>query len=131
MKQKRLNLQLHDDIIYKIVNVLNTKDYDIYTNPGQEKNVGISHNYPDVIMTEKNQNTVKFILEVETTESIKLSEAESQWKRYANEIKATFYIVVPESEANLAKMLCQKIGINARFATYSVDMSGEVLFNFN
>ena len=61
---------LHDVVIQQIVSHLNQRDYDVYTNPGQEKNAGINNNYPDVVMTEKNGLTVKFILEIETTESI-------------------------------------------------------------
>lgn len=50
-------------------------------------------------MTIKGTPNVKFILEVETADSITKEEAEGQWKKYANEIKATFYIVVPEAFA--------------------------------
>ena len=51
---------LHDVVIQQIVSHLNQRDYDVYTNPGQEKNAGINNNYPDVVMTEKNGLTVKF-----------------------------------------------------------------------
>lgn len=85
---------LHDRVIREIRYVLNQKEYDIHLNPGQEKNAGIAGNYPDVIMTIKGTPNVKFILEVETADSITKEEAEGQWKKYANEIKATFYIVV-------------------------------------
>lgn len=121
---------LHDRVIREIKNVLNQKDYDILLNPGQEKNANILGNYPDVIMAVKGIRKVKFILEVETSDSITKEEAEGQWKKYADEIKATFYIVVPEASASKAKQLCQQAGVNARFATYNVDGFGKISFKF-
>ena len=52
---------LHDRVVREIKNNLNQRDFDIYINPGSEKNAGISGNYPDVIMTTKGEKTVKFI----------------------------------------------------------------------
>lgn len=93
----------------------------MYINPGQEKNAGIGDNYPDVILTEKNGTTVKFIMEVETVETVSQEEALRQWKKYVSEINATFYLVVPISSLKKAKELCQREGINARFTTFSVN----------
>ena len=120
---------LHDRVVKEIVNHLNQTKYDIYTNPGQEKNAGIGDNYPDVIMTEKGTKTVKFILEVEIADSITQEEAERQWKKYATEINASFYIVVPIQSLNRAKELCQKNNINARFATFLL-RNNNLIFNF-
>ena len=121
---------LHDRVIREIRNVLNQRDIDIYLNPGQEKNAGIGDNYPDVVMATKGTLQVQFILEIETSDSITKEEAEGQWKKYAKEINATFYIVVPESSALKAKQLCQQAGVNARFATYDVDLTGKISFRF-
>ena len=82
-------------------------------------------------MAIKGTKQVKFILEVETSDSVTKEEAEGQWRKYANEIRATFYIVVPESVAFKAKQLCQQAGVNARFATYNVDLTGKITFKFN
>lgn len=112
---------IHDKIVHDIVSHLNTESYDVYINPGQEKNAGIGDNYPDVILTEKNGTTVKFIMEVETVESVSQEEALRQWKKYVSEINATFYLVVPISSLKKAKELCQREGINARFTTFSVN----------
>lgn len=120
---------LHDRVVNEIVNHLNQKSYDVYTNPGQEKNAGIGDNYPDVIMTEKGTKTVKFILEVETADTVTQEEATKQWKKYATEINASFYIVVPIQSLNKAKELCQKNSINARFATFLL-RNDNLIFNF-
>lgn len=122
---------LHDEVIGQIIKHLNQKDYNVYTNPGQEKNASINGNYPDVVMTEKNGTTVKFILEIETADSVTEKEAEQQWKKYADEIKASFYIVVPSGMVAKAKEYCVKYNINARFASYNVGQNDVISFNFN
>lgn len=121
---------LHDTIITQIIPRLNTEKYDIYTNPGQEKNAGIGDNYPDVILTLKGEKTVRFIMEVETEDSVTLVEAANQWKKYVTEINATFYLVVPASALSRAKMLCQQNGINARFTTYTIE-NNNIYFQFD
>ena len=120
---------MHDKVVRAIKGALNQKDYDVYINPGQEKNAGIGDNYPDVIMTEKGKNTVKFILEVEVTSSVTQGEAERQWKKYAKEINATFYLVVPQEQLNKARELCQNNNLSVRFATFE-EKNGNINFKF-
>ena len=129
MAQRNNNQGLHDRVINELPDVLNQRAYDIYKNPGQEKNVGIGENFPDIIMTLKDQSTVKFILEVETEDSVTQDEAINQWKRYADEIDATFYIVVPVNSLSKAKELCKRNDINARFATFNLT-NDTLTFNF-
>lgn len=83
-------------------------------------------------MTIKGERTVQFILEIETSDSLTETEASQQWKKYADEIKASFYIVVPNGLVQRAKEYCVKFSINARFASYSVNQSNDqITFNFN
>ena len=121
---------LHDRVVRAIKDNLNQIAYDVYINPGQEKNAGIGDNYPDVIMTEKGKTNVRFILEVEVSSSVTQNEAEIQWKKYANEINATFYLVVPLNCVGKAKQLCQNNNISARFATYT-EKNGTISFKFD
>lgn len=125
------NTLLHDRVISEAVKILDQEKYDIYTNPGQEKNAGINDNYPDIIMTEKGTTTVKFILEVETSDSITQYEAENQWKKYATEINSTFYLLVPVNAENKANELCKKLGVNVRFAQYTVDSNNNITIKFD
>ena len=111
--------QLHDKVITEAVKILDQERFDIYTNPNQEKNASINDNYPDIILTEKGTTTVKFIIEVETSDSINQNEAENQWKKYATEINCTFYLLVPTNSLNKANELCKILGINVRFARYT------------
>lgn len=120
------NESLHDKVIQAAVNRLDSINYDIYTNPGRIQRNGIGENYPDIILTKKGQKTVEFIIEVETADSVNIIEATSQWKKYANEIKASFYILVPFDKRNFAISLCKQIGISARFGTYQTDFLGNV-----
>lgn len=124
------NAVLHDRIIEEVIKVLNQVDFDIYTNPNQQRNSGIGDHYPDIILTAKGTKTVKFILEVETSDSITLNEAETQWKKYSTDIDATFYLIVPESSEYKANELCKQIGINVRFAIFSININGAITFNF-
>lgn len=110
--------ELHDKVVRAIKGSLNQNTYDVYINPGQEKNAGIGDNYPDVIMTEKGKPTVKFILEIEVASSVTQEEAERQWKKYAREINATFYLVVPQNLLGKARVLCQNNNLSVRFATF-------------
>ena len=110
---------------------MNQKDYDIYQNPGQEKNAGIQGCFPDIVMTEKGNRTVKFILEVVTSERVSEQEASSQWKEYSDKINATFYIVIPSSALRRTKEYCAKYNVSARFATYVILDDRTVSFDFN
>lgn len=121
--------ELHDRVIREIVSFLNQRDYDVYINPGQEKNAGILGNYPDVILTTKGSTTVKFIMEVEVAESVTQEEATRQWKKYADEINATLYLVVPSTSLQKAKDICQSNGINCRYVTFTV-VNNQLTFNF-
>jgi len=121
------NDKLHDNVIQAATSRLDSKNYDIYTNPGSSKRNGIGGNYPDIILTKKGERTVKFIIEVETADSVNIIEATNQWKKYATEIKASFYILVPLASKNLAIKLCKQIGISARFGTYETDFFHNVI----
>lgn len=131
MDRDSTDANVHDKVISEIRNVLNQKDFDIYTNPGQEKNAGIGNNYPDVIMTAKGTPKVRFILEIETDASVTWEEAVNQWKKYSKEINATFYLVVPQQLLNKAVTLCQQAGVNVRYITYTIDYLNNITFNFN
>jgi hypothetical protein len=128
MATRNINSQsLHDKVIQTAANQLNRQNHDVFTNPGSQRNVWIGSNYPDIVMTKKGTNTVEFIIEVETVDSLTISEAINQWKKYATEIKASFYLLVPITHKNTAISLCKQVGISARFGTYQTDVFGNVI----
>ena len=117
---------LHDRVIQTAVSRLDKINHDVYSNPGSFKNISVGDNYPDIIITKKGDRTVQFIIEVETSESVNITEASSQWKKYATDIKTSFYLLVPVAQKNLAILLCKQVGIAVRFGTYAVDAFGQV-----
>jgi hypothetical protein len=120
------NQSVHDRVIEAAASRLDSVNYDIYKNPGKQKNAHVGNNYPDIILTKKGERSLQFIIEVETEDSVNLIEATNQWKRYSTRIKASFYILVPVKSKNLAISLCKQIGISARFGTYQVDSFGKI-----
>jgi hypothetical protein len=122
---------LHDRVIDEAVKHLNQTNFDIYKNPGSHKNAGIGDKYPDIIMTKKGQKIVNFIIEVETVDSINITEATEQWKKYATEINASFYLLVPETSKIKAITLCNQVGISVRYATFRVDKFNNILIKFD
>lgn len=127
MATRNYNSQsLHDKVIQTAASQLNKTNHDVYTNLGNQHNVWIGSNYPDIVMTKKGTMTAEFIIEVETADSVNIIEATNQWKKYANEIKASFYLLIPFSHKNLAVNLCKQVGISARFGTYQTDVFGNV-----
>ena len=127
MAYRNYNTQnIHDRVIQVAFDRLDKTNHDVYINPGSKKNIWIGNNYPDIVMVKKGTTTVDFIIEVETSDSINLVEATNQWKKYAKEIKASFYLLVPFNQKNLAIKLCKQVGISARFGTYQTDVFGNV-----
>lgn len=127
MAIRQIQLQsIHDKVINIAKNYLNQTDYDIYQNPGSTKNAGVGENYPDIILTKKGTTTIEFFIEVETADSINIKEATNQWLKYANEINATFYILVPVTSRTITLNLCKEIGINARIGLYHQDAFGNI-----
>lgn len=117
----------HDNVIQTAYNNLDKINHKVYINPNQQKNTSINGNYPDIIITPLNDNTVKFIIEVETAESINNAEVH-QWKTYS-QLSGTFYLLVPFSSKNLAEMLCRQNGIKVRFGTYRIQ-NGRYIINY-
>ena len=121
------NQSIHDKVIQVAALNLDRRNHDVYTNPNNERNVWIGDNYPDIIMSKKGTSTVEFIIEVETADSVNIVEATNQWKKYATEIKASFYILVPLTHKLIAINLCKQVGISVRFGTYEIDLMGNVI----
>lgn len=121
------NQSLHDKVIETVAKELDIVNFNVYTNPNVQKNTLVNSHCPDIIITKKGQNTVEFIIEVETADSINIIEATNQWKKFSNEINASFWILVPANSKHLAISLCKQIGITAGLGTYQVDNFGNVI----
>lgn len=121
---------IHDAIVRKVASHLDSDSYDVFMNISGNKNVHIEGNYPDVIMAAKGTMKAEFILEVATPKDLTYVNAERKWKKYASEISATPCIVVPKSAETKARLLCNRVGLNTRLATYDVDTTGDISLTF-
>lgn len=124
-----LSQNQHDRVIQTAYSNLDKKKHDVYVNLGQQKLTSVSGQYPDIIITEKNDNNVKWIIEVETEDSITQSEAAGQWLEYSK-LGGTFYLLVPKSGRNLAEKICIQNSIKARFGTYFIDSFSNILISY-
>jgi len=108
----------HDGVIQAAFNNLDKVNHQVYTNPNQQKSTSINGQYPDIIITPKNDKTVKFVIEVETADSVNTNEA-AQWRTYS-QLGGVFYLLVPLQSKALAELICRQNSIKARFGTYTV-----------
>ena len=124
------NQNIHDRVIAVAAeNCRRTGNWTVYSNPGQAHNTRIGNLYPDIILTPPTNNTLQFIIEVETADSINITEAINQWKPYSP-LGGTFYLLVPQSSRVLAGNICRQYGIQAKFATYSIDILNNLTINY-
>lgn len=117
----------HDSVIQAAYNNLDKINHRVYTNLNQQKNTSINGHYPDIIITPAGDNTVKFVIEVETSDSVNTNELQ-QWKTYS-QLGGTFYLLVPFASKAKAELLCRQNGVKARFGTYRVQ-NGRYIINY-
>jgi hypothetical protein len=129
MAERNINTQnVHDLVIQTAYNSLDKINHKVYINPNQEKNTSIDNiHYPDIIITELNNSNVKFIIEVETEDSVIESEVE-QWKTYSK-LCNSFYLLVPSNVRILAEQICVQNDIKVRFGTYRFE-NGNYLIKY-
>lgn len=119
----------HDEVVRIAAERMDREKWKIYTNPDGQKNVGIGDQYPDIILTPKNSNTVSIIVEVETEDSVTLLEGQTQWVQYSK-MGGTFYLLVPKESVERAKQICSQLSISPKFAAFSVS-SGQLSITYN
>ncbi|MDO9254928.1 MAG: hypothetical protein Q7U54_05380 [Bacteroidales bacterium] len=117
----------HDAVIKTAFDDLDKVKHTVYTNPNQQKNTSVSGHFPDIIITDINDNNVKFIIEVETADSVNNAEVH-QWKTYS-ELGGTFYLLVPLASKSLAEILCRQNNIKTRIGTYRFQ-NGSYIINY-
>jgi hypothetical protein len=98
--------------------------YSIHTNPGAEKNAGVGHQFPDIVVTEKGTGNVKFLLEVETVNSVDASEV-AHWQALSR-LGPPLYLIVPWRVLPISQRLCSSAGIKCQHGYYVQDEHGRV-----
>jgi len=118
-----------DDIISAACEGLDKEQHDIYPNYSYAKNTSVRGLFPDIIITQKDDKRVKFIIKVETADNISENEVE-QWEEYSD-LGGTFYLLVPSNLQLKAELLCLQNGIKARFGTYKENSDGEYVISYD
>lgn len=116
---------IHDNVIQVAFDSLDKTTHDVYINPGTRKITSVDGMYPDIIITNKGETGVKFIIEVETQDSVNQNEV-SQWLDYSK-LGGSFYLLVPKNMKETAEILCMQNSIKARFGVYFVENSKIVI----
>lgn len=121
--------KIHDQVIQSMPDMHKNK-FQVFLNPGDEKNISICNNlYPDCII--KENDAIKYVLEVETKETLLPSKIPS-WEeilRCAASLGAEFYLVVPIGNARDAISLCESHGCKYKFGVYEV-IEGKIDLTF-
>ena len=101
----------HDRILNKVVGKLRSKGLSVKTNPGKEKNHGVSVYgetiWPDTFVYQG--NTITQIYEVETKQTTNEGSV-NQWEKYSRG-NYEFYLVVPEVSLQKVKELVSRFGV--------------------
>jgi len=101
----------HDRVIRHLQAKLKRK-YDVTTNVGDEKNVGVRSGaltlYPDLVLA-TGRKTVG-VIEVETTESVNHLEAMAQWAHFGRS-RLAFHLYVPANVVEMARRLAEEIQV--------------------
>jgi len=110
----------HDTIVNLAASLVGGK-YEVYTNPGGEKNRWIAckdrKHYPDIMLVPSGEKNSTIIVEVETEETVTDDHAEEQWKPYSK-LDRIFYLLVPADLLDEAKRICRQKAIVAKFGKY-------------
>jgi hypothetical protein len=126
MAQRQTDEQAEHDLVIQAAadQFASSAKYAIHTNPGIEKRAGLGHQYPDIVVTEKGSANVRFVIEVETMNTIEASEV-SHWHALAG-LGPPLYLVVPHLSLPIAEQLCAKAGIKCRFGYFHKDDMGRL-----
>lgn len=119
VKRSLQSQSFHDQVVKIAADYIDKTKYDVYTNPNGEQNTGLGGHYPDIILAPKGTKNVRFIIEVETTDSITLSEAQNQWAVYSK-LGGTFYLLIPSESLAIAQQLCRQANVQAKFGTFGI-----------
>lgn len=116
MTQRRDQAQ-HDRLVGRAAGHLKSKGYSpVYADiHGMTQPVKIGDHIPDA--TAYSHGTVKFIVEVETADTIGGEHTASQWRTFAGAAgrnHATFVVVVPSGNGQAARTRLAQLGLSAQ-----------------
>jgi hypothetical protein len=126
MSQRPAEEQFEHDLVVQAAaaQFAGSAKYVIHANPGNEKNAAVGHQHPDIIVTERGSTRVRFIIEVETTNSVEAQEV-NHWRTLAG-LGPPMYLVTPHLAMPAAQRLCAAAGIKCHFGYYLKDELGRL-----
>jgi len=113
----------HDLVIEAAVEQFaSSAKFRLQTNPGTEMNVTVGRQYPDIVVTEKGSSKVRFVIEVETTDTVGDQEL-GHWRALAG-LGPPLYMLTPYAATADAERLCLTAGIKCHHGYYHKDEIG-------
>jgi len=124
MDDRQPNEQFEHDLVIQAAaeQFASSAKFSIHTNPADERRTGVGHLYPDIVVSEKDSDKVRFVIEVETVGSVTAEEAK-QWQQFAR-LGVPLYLVVPWRVLPIAERLCAATGVKCHFGFYAQDDQG-------
>ena len=123
-KRSRTQQRIHDLVIAELAQHYSRRGYVVHANPNQQKNHAVAGMYPDVVVMAKSAARPLLVVEVETEDSVRESEAARQWIEYEKRYGA-WVLAVPTHARRAAKALIEAHDLrNVRLVTWSIDFSG-------
>jgi len=126
MAQRLDEEQLEHDLVIEAAKeqFATSAKYVIHTNPGDERNTAVGHQHPDIIVTERGSTKTRFIIEVETTNSVATEEV-NHWRTLSG-LGPPLYLVTPHLMLSAAEQLCGDAGIKCHYGYYLKDELGRL-----
>jgi|GEM_PF-6375606 len=120
-----LNPKEEHDAVVRALCKENEAKFKVLNNLDEEKHY-VAGRFPDIIFQDK-EGKLMFILEVRKNGTI--AECIQQWKS-VKPLPAFLYVVVPESDLQNAKSIARVIGLNVKFASYTLDAQNKVTIKY-
>jgi hypothetical protein len=115
---------IHDLVIAALAAQYAARGYTVHTNPNRSKHHAIAGRYPDVVVMTKSLRRPRLVIEVETAESVRASEAAKQWSEYDAHYGA-WILAVPTHVRRTAKLLLERSDLRGvQLVTWSIDFAG-------
>lgn len=102
---------LHDDAVMAAAQVYRERGRYVWLNPDGEKNAELEGCYVDVIASATPGREKAWVVEFETDDSVRESEAASQWVKYG-EAFPSWHLAVPVGQFEAARKLVLQYGVS-------------------
>ncbi len=114
--------QLEHDRIIRLLQAKYKRKFEVGVNPGSERTAPVGTPptacFPDLVLYSPDHRRVLGVVEVETTESVNMLEAMSQWVQFGK-LQVPFFLYVPVNMVDVARRLCQDHDLPVELLSFS------------